>query len=416
MFMDNDIVQINCDSESNLTSCKTHLNSIKVKLQQTPPYQHAQRIERHVRTINDSARTVLASLDYILPSKLYGELLLSVITNLNDFPTSKHPTLSPRIMVEGVKLNLTKRVQLPFGTIGLLHHAGKEQHRSEARSELEISLGPAVDTYGALRAFTFESATVVDRADFTPVSYYPTSFPWPLRKSSYNLSDVIIKSQEGANRPPLKHFQSTHTVDSSQMSTALGSSANHTDSTLVSRDTVYAPKQPSGPPPTMASVMAERDTRKLTAKLTASQKASPVSLYSDDRSAREGDKLGKRHVHFEELLIPAEKRAKPSTDVTYGENSVGAGTGPDQVRPDAYTVGTDPTRLLTVDENATPMQTRPRLSRRTPSSWKDGPARYTTRSLNKTYRVSVTAALKSDKSQESVEARSTRRSTKYVNI
>jgi hypothetical protein len=47
------------DSESNLGAYIIHLNEVEVFPEQVPPYQHAQRVERYIRTINDRVRTTL---------------------------------------------------------------------------------------------------------------------------------------------------------------------------------------------------------------------------------------------------------------------------------------------------------------------------------------------------------------------
>jgi hypothetical protein len=47
------IQKIQCDSESSLASCTTGLGLQGISLATVPPYQHAQRVERHVRTVND---------------------------------------------------------------------------------------------------------------------------------------------------------------------------------------------------------------------------------------------------------------------------------------------------------------------------------------------------------------------------
>ena len=58
-------------------------------LEQVPPYQHAQRIEQYIRTINDRVRVALDTLVYELPPKLFGELTSSVVLKHNDLPTTK---------------------------------------------------------------------------------------------------------------------------------------------------------------------------------------------------------------------------------------------------------------------------------------------------------------------------------------
>jgi hypothetical protein len=56
-----------CDSESNLKAARIYLGQNRINLMHTPPHQHAQRVERHIRTVKDRVRTILASIPYVLP-------------------------------------------------------------------------------------------------------------------------------------------------------------------------------------------------------------------------------------------------------------------------------------------------------------------------------------------------------------
>jgi hypothetical protein len=120
------IEQVQCDSESNLGACTEFLNSKGIQIQQVPPYQHAQRIERYVRTLNDRMRSVLDSLSFYLPAKLYGELLLSTILKMNQLPNSTHKTITPLMLFGGTKLDTQETHLLPFGTICMFHEPGNE--------------------------------------------------------------------------------------------------------------------------------------------------------------------------------------------------------------------------------------------------------------------------------------------------
>jgi hypothetical protein len=148
------IKKIECDSESNLGLCADDLNSKHISLDQVPPYQHSQRIERNIRTLNDRMRSVLDTLQFYLPLKLYGELLSSVIIKHNALPTSNHPTLTPRLIFSGTKLDLKETQMLPFGTLCMFHMPGNDNiAKLEPRSQLGVSLGPSRRHRQVLRAF-----------------------------------------------------------------------------------------------------------------------------------------------------------------------------------------------------------------------------------------------------------------------
>ena len=98
---------IQTDHEANLWSCNDALGLRGIKLTQVPPYQHAQRVERHVQEINTKQRCVLAGIQYELPKYLHGELLKAVVYNQNNKPQASHPTTTPRALFEGKRLDLT---------------------------------------------------------------------------------------------------------------------------------------------------------------------------------------------------------------------------------------------------------------------------------------------------------------------
>jgi hypothetical protein len=58
---------------------KEFINQSGCHITLTPPYQHQQRIERYVRTINDRVRCIVAGLPYIIPKFLHTEMLIAVI-------------------------------------------------------------------------------------------------------------------------------------------------------------------------------------------------------------------------------------------------------------------------------------------------------------------------------------------------
>src|SRR5690606_26930502 len=118
-------------------------------------------------------RTILAGLEYELPQSLYGEVLATVITNINDLPTSQHPTLTPHVLVTGKKLDLRKHILTPFGTVAMLYHAVKEQQKFLPRAEMGVILGPSLHSYGSVRAYTFQTGRVVNRSEFTILNRFP---------------------------------------------------------------------------------------------------------------------------------------------------------------------------------------------------------------------------------------------------
>jgi hypothetical protein len=101
-----DIEEVVTDSEACFAAVRPHImSSMRSRHLLTPPKQHNQRIERYVRTINDRMRSVLSGLTYVLPLKLYGELMCTVVYFMNMFPNKVHPTLTPAIVFNGAKMD-----------------------------------------------------------------------------------------------------------------------------------------------------------------------------------------------------------------------------------------------------------------------------------------------------------------------
>jgi hypothetical protein len=180
------IKKFQTDSESNLGACTVHLNEMKVLLEQVPPYQHAQRIERYVRTINDRVRATLDTLVYELPPKMYGELISSVVLKHNDLPNTSHPTLTPRMIVQGTKLDMSETILIPFGTLCMFHMAGSENLKStEPRSQLGVALGPSRRSRKSVRAYILSTQAVKVRSHLEVLSVLPLGFEWK-RKNEHN--------------------------------------------------------------------------------------------------------------------------------------------------------------------------------------------------------------------------------------
>ena len=176
------VQKIQCDSESALKAAKQHLNNLEIEMNYTPPDMHAQRVERYVRTVKDRERCILSSTPVTIPSALHGELVKTAVMHLNDFPSTRFPAQSPRMIVEGTKLDLNKRLIVPFGTVAMLHTPRRKRKPGEARSHLGVILGPSPNTYGAIEAWNLATEKVVTRFHFDVLAEIPEGFPWEIQR------------------------------------------------------------------------------------------------------------------------------------------------------------------------------------------------------------------------------------------
>ena len=68
--------------------------------------------------VKQRMKCIKAAAPVVLHGKIEAEVARAAVDFINNFPNSKHPTLTPRILVEGTKLTIDSRDQLiPFGTV-----------------------------------------------------------------------------------------------------------------------------------------------------------------------------------------------------------------------------------------------------------------------------------------------------------
>ena len=166
------------DFESNLSSCKQYINLKGIQFGQTPPYQHAQKCERYVRTIKERMRTILSSLSYHLPAALYYELITAAVFYLNSLPNSLHPQSSPKEIIEGTKLDISNIPLLPFGQPALFDESKRHQGSYVPHADYGICLGPHNTCPNSIRAYIFETGIVEVRRKVTPLIELPPNVKW----------------------------------------------------------------------------------------------------------------------------------------------------------------------------------------------------------------------------------------------
>jgi hypothetical protein len=77
----------------------------------------------------------------------------------------------------------------------MVHHAGrKSAHKFDEHAEIGVILGPHPLTYGALRAYVFDSGTVVVRSEYTELKTLPSTFPFTIRKNTLDMTDIGLDS------------------------------------------------------------------------------------------------------------------------------------------------------------------------------------------------------------------------------
>jgi hypothetical protein len=192
-----------CDAEKVLIGAGTHLGLRGVVLLHTPPHQHAQRIERHIRSLLNIMRTIEAGMLLELPLYLRGELMKAAACHRNDWPHRSHPTTTPAAMVEGVKLDSNKRQWVPFGSVAMLHTPrDPDRQKTDAVYNMGVVIGPTPNTYKCLECFQLDTGNVVSRNDLTVLPRIPTPFPWAVKAIPDFNRDHILQVAGGVRTKP----------------------------------------------------------------------------------------------------------------------------------------------------------------------------------------------------------------------
>jgi hypothetical protein len=157
------IMKIVTDSENTFRACEVELGLRGIELTHTPPYQHAQRKEKFVRTVKDRMRTMLASMLTELPLNLYGYLLETAVEIMNHMPTSKHQLATPAMFVSGNKLDIGRQRLIPFGIVAMMHAQGRGKGGLGPRADLGVVLGPCRNTTGTYNCWNLHTELVVRR-------------------------------------------------------------------------------------------------------------------------------------------------------------------------------------------------------------------------------------------------------------
>jgi hypothetical protein len=139
------VSKVYVDSESALLALAVPLAELGYSLSASPPLQHAQTVERRIRTIGEGRITLLASLTACLPENLTLESYRFVCSMLNLLPCASAPGgASPSSVVVGRHSTIPLDKFLPFGTVVMVQSTATTIARGDAapKRELGVNLGP----------------------------------------------------------------------------------------------------------------------------------------------------------------------------------------------------------------------------------------------------------------------------------
>lgn len=161
--------RFSCDAESVLGACKTHLNSLGVKLEVRVPGEHEKYAERAMRVVRERMRVKLIELPYALPRNLHDALAAEVIRNMNILPNTKSFPLAPREMVRGDRVNVQTDIAPPFGS-AVLSPVASASHSTEQKQEVGVAVGVSDSTKAGVRVYLLNKRNPVVRRGLKPMA------------------------------------------------------------------------------------------------------------------------------------------------------------------------------------------------------------------------------------------------------
>lgn len=198
------ITQIKCDEEPGIIALKNYYSNCNIEL--LPGSRNNKNtctptLDVMIRILKEKVRSIIHSLQYILPLNLLKYCFIYAITRMN-MVSSTTSQLAPREILTGRKLNFSKDLRSKFGDIVQIIDPDGDNTLKE-RSITCITLHPALDEAGS-------------------------SFFWPLKSNNWNLikrsiwtitplNDSIIHyiNNLSMNKPHIKLDKSFRSIGSS---------------------------------------------------------------------------------------------------------------------------------------------------------------------------------------------------------
>ena len=118
-----------------------------------------------MQTVKQRVKTIASQMTVEVPYYLNGEILRAAVNFLNDPPSSTRPTMSPRMMFTGERLDLLKRKVIPFGTFAVA--------RGEETGNIVMVLGPSPLSYNSVACLQLRNRIIVHRSDVQVLKYLP---------------------------------------------------------------------------------------------------------------------------------------------------------------------------------------------------------------------------------------------------
>ena len=132
--------------------------------------EHVPEIERYIRTVKERIRAQWSRLPYRakMPRLITIELVKQSVAWLNSFPPKGgvSETLSPRVIMTGIKMDCKKHCRMPFGDCAQAYE--KTDNNNSERTVGAICLGPSYNLQGGYNFMKLSSGKLIHRNQFYP--------------------------------------------------------------------------------------------------------------------------------------------------------------------------------------------------------------------------------------------------------
>jgi hypothetical protein len=154
------------DNEAAFISSQEELARVGVTLNCVGAGKHVPIVENKIKTIKETARTLLASLSYTFPTKLTRWLIAYSTYVINILPNKGgHQSVSPREAFLGRKTSLKRDLRVGFGDYCQVTNAVTD-NSLKPRTSGAIALCPTGNLQGSIKFFLLHNEEIVVRDQF----------------------------------------------------------------------------------------------------------------------------------------------------------------------------------------------------------------------------------------------------------
>ena len=196
------VQMLTTDHENCFLAAHDFVRSLGIQPSDTIPGRHQKLVERYKQTLDGLKRTVLASLSFVPPSKLDGELYSTCVDMMNATVNTKSSPHTPYFLFTGKK---PKMRQFAWGQVGIFvdPHGNRE-----SRWGMIVGFNP--DTTYQYRVYFPDLDRVLSRRSMKPMDDVPVDWGWPKRiitaaqrrtyerisRGTYYPSNIVVQTGE----------------------------------------------------------------------------------------------------------------------------------------------------------------------------------------------------------------------------